>query len=51
MTHVTRTHDNPRRAFYFSYYVGHDYYNIHFDRVVNMLQIGLAGDTSPSLIR
>lgn len=35
---------------YVGYYVGHDYYNIYFDRFVHTLQIGISGGVTPSLI-
>jgi hypothetical protein len=35
---------------YVGYYFGHDYYNIYFDRVINVLQIGIVGSVSPSLV-
>ena len=35
---------------YVGYYLGHDYYNIYFDRIIHMLQIGVAGNVTPSLI-
>ncbi|HEX7670462.1 MAG TPA: hypothetical protein VF395_12790, partial [Polyangiaceae bacterium] len=34
---------------YASYYVGHDYYNIWFDRVANVFQIGIGADVASSL--
>ena len=35
---------------YLGAYVGPDYYNIWFDRVVTALQVGLAGDTQPAMM-
>jgi len=34
---------------YVSYYFGHDYYNIWFDRLANMFQIGIGSDVSSSV--
>jgi hypothetical protein len=34
---------------YVAYYLGHDYYNIYFDRIVHSLQIGIAGSVTPML--
>jgi hypothetical protein len=34
---------------YVGYYLGHDYYNIYFDRYVHTLQIGISGGVTPSL--
>jgi hypothetical protein len=34
---------------YLGYYFGHDYYNIWFDRLANVLQIGFAADVVPGL--
>jgi hypothetical protein len=34
---------------YVGYYVGHDYYNIYFDRVIHTLQLGISGGVTPSL--
>jgi hypothetical protein len=38
-------------GFYVAYYFGHDYYNIWFDRLLNVFQIGLFGGVSPSLLQ
>lgn len=35
---------------YASYYVGHDYYNIWFDRLAHVIEIGIAGNLAPALI-
>jgi hypothetical protein len=37
-------------GFYVAYYFGHDYYNIWFDRLVNVLQVGIFGGVSPTLL-
>jgi hypothetical protein len=37
-------------GFYAAYYFGHDYYNIWFDRLVNVLQIGIFGGVAPTLL-
>jgi hypothetical protein len=34
---------------YISYYLGHDYYNIYFDRILHTLQIGISGSVTPTL--
>ncbi|MET0385339.1 MAG: hypothetical protein ABW321_05240 [Polyangiales bacterium] len=34
---------------YVGYYLGHDYYNIFFDRMVHTLQIGISGGVTPAL--
>lgn len=34
---------------YLGYYLGHDYYNIWFDRVIHTLQVGIAGSVGPVL--
>lgn len=36
---------------YLGYYLGHDYYNIWFDRVIHTIQIGIAGGFSPTLLQ
>jgi hypothetical protein len=41
-------HRHPR--LYVGYYLGHDYYNIYFDRIIHTLQIGIAGNVMPQLI-
>lgn len=38
-------------GFYVGYYFGHDYYNIWFDRLINVIQIGIAGSVSPSVLQ
>lgn len=35
---------------YIGYYLGHDYYNIYFDRIIHTLQIGISGSVTPSLV-
>ena len=35
---------------YAGYYLGHDYYNIYFDRVVHAFQLGISGGVAPTLI-
>jgi hypothetical protein len=35
---------------YAGYYIGHDYYNIYFDRVVHAFQVGISGGVAPTLI-
>lgn len=35
---------------YVSYYVGHDYYNIYFDRIIHTIQVGISGAVAPSLV-
>ena len=37
-------------GFYVSYYFGHDYYNIWFDRVINVIQVGIFGGVTPTLL-
>jgi hypothetical protein len=34
---------------YISYYLGHDYYNIYFDRIIHTVQIGISGSVTPTL--
>jgi hypothetical protein len=34
---------------YVGYYLGHDYYNIYFDRIIHTLQIGISGSVTPTL--
>jgi len=34
---------------YVGYYLGHDYYNIYFDRIVHTLQLGISGSVTPSV--
>jgi hypothetical protein len=36
---------------YLGYYIGHDYYNIWFDRVIHTIQIGISGGFAPTLLR
>jgi hypothetical protein len=36
---------------YAGYYVGHDYYNIYFDQLVHMIQLGIAGGFAPTLLK
>jgi hypothetical protein len=38
-------------GFYVGYYFGHDYYNIWFDRLINVFQIGISGAVSPSVLQ
>jgi len=38
-------------GFYVGYYFGHDYYNIWFDRLINVIQIGISGAVSPSVLQ
>jgi hypothetical protein len=38
-------------GFYVAYFFGHDYYNIWFDRLVNVLQVGIFGGVAPSLLQ
>lgn len=35
---------------YAGYYVGHDYYNIWFDRLIHTVQIGISGGFAPTLL-
>jgi hypothetical protein len=37
-------------GFYVSYYFGHDYYNIWFDRLINVIQVGIFGGVAPTLL-
>jgi hypothetical protein len=34
---------------YIGYYLGHDYYNIYFDRIIHTVQIGISGSVTPTL--
>jgi len=34
---------------YVGYYLGHDYYNIYFDRIIHTVQVGIAGSVTPSM--
>jgi hypothetical protein len=34
---------------YVGYYLGHDYYNIYFDRFIHTVQLGVSGGVTPSL--
>ena len=34
---------------YVGYYLGHDYYNIYFDRIIHTFQIGISGSVTPTL--
>lgn len=34
---------------YIGYYLGHDYYNIYFDRIIHTLQVGISGSVTPTL--
>ena len=36
---------------YLGYYIGHDYYNIWFDRVIHTLQVGISGGFAPTLLK
>jgi hypothetical protein len=36
---------------YLGYYIGHDYYNIWFDRVIHTIQIGISGGFAPTLLQ
>lgn len=36
---------------YVGYYLGHDYYNIWFDRVIHTIQIGISGGFAPTLLQ
>jgi hypothetical protein len=36
---------------YLGYYIGHDYYNIWFDRVIHTIQIGISGGFAPTLLK
>ena len=36
---------------YLGYYLGHDYYNIYFDRIVHTLQIGISGAVTPAFFQ
>jgi hypothetical protein len=36
---------------YLGYYIGHDYYNIYFDKVIHTIQIGISGGFSPTLLK
>ncbi len=36
---------------YLGYYLGHDYYNIWFDRLIHTVQIGIAGGFAPTLLQ
>ena len=38
-------------GFYVGYYLGHDYYNIWFDRVVHAFQLGISGRVGPVLFQ
>lgn len=35
---------------YAGYYIGHDYYNIYFDRVLHAFQLGISGGVAPALL-
>jgi len=35
---------------YVGYYLGHDYYNIYFDKIVHSVQVGISGAVAPSLL-
>jgi hypothetical protein len=35
---------------YLGYYLGHDYYNIYFDRIIHTVQVGISGSVTPSVI-
>lgn len=35
---------------YLGYYLGHDYYNIYFDRIIHTVQVGVSGSVTPSVI-
>jgi hypothetical protein len=35
---------------YVGYLVGHDYYNIYFDKIVHTIQVGISGAVAPSLV-
>jgi len=37
-------------ALYAGYYVGHDYYNIYFDRFVHMFQLGISSAMNPAVL-
>jgi hypothetical protein len=37
-------------GFYVGYYFGHDYYNIWFDRLINVIQIGISGAVNPNVL-
>jgi hypothetical protein len=34
---------------YIGYYLGHDYYNIYFDRIIHTVQFGISGSVTPTL--
>ena len=34
---------------YVGYYLGHDYYNIYFDRIIHTFQVGISGSVTPTL--
>jgi hypothetical protein len=34
---------------YIGYFLGHDYYNIYFDRIIHTLQVGISGSVTPTL--
>jgi hypothetical protein len=36
---------------YAGYYVGHDYYNIFFDELIHVIQLGISGGFSPTLLK
>ena len=36
---------------YASYYVGHDYYNLYFDRLIHVIQLGISGGYSHTLLK
>jgi hypothetical protein len=36
---------------YLGYYIGHDYYNIWFDRVIHTIQLGISGGFAPTLLK
>ena len=38
-------------GFYVAHYFGQDYYNIWFDRLINVLQIGIFGGVTPELLQ
>lgn len=36
---------------YLGYFLGHDYYNIYFDRVIHTIQVGISGGFAPTLLQ
>jgi hypothetical protein len=47
----TMTIPGIQLGLYAAYFIGHDYYNIWFDRVANVLEVGISGNVGPTLMR